>query len=220
MISARYVPAVCLLLALALVPTVIHSYAGMVVDDGRTTSTIPAVLAGFGSTPSDRHPTWGERRFESQDWVERRYTSGADDVRLTVVRSYDLKALYHHPELAVSYGTTFTRNSVRMLGPDAGIPVHVLETDMETGPVVLYVLHYGDQFVSDPIRFQLQTAAELLFSGRRQMTLFFARGDRAKAGQAVDDLPWAAVLFAAIEQFVSPDGGAARGDGRVSTAAF
>ena len=103
MLSTRYAPAICAVLLLALVPTIIHSYAGMVVPDTLSTRSIPEQLGEYGSTPTKRSAEWGERRFGSFDWFERQYTSPRDTVVLTVVRSYDLKALYHHPELAVSY---------------------------------------------------------------------------------------------------------------------
>ena len=209
MIVPRYAPAVCVLLALASIPTFIYGYAGVVVDDGRRTSAIASTVAAFSSSQSDRRSNWGKRLFDSDDWFERRYESGADEVLLTVIRSFDLKSLYHHPELAVAYGTPFTKNDVQFLGPDGRIPVHVLETADDTGPVALYVLHYGNQFVTDPIRFQLRTAADLLFSGRRQMTLFFATGERRQAGQSVRDLSWSPVLLKAIGQFVG-DAGAVR----------
>jgi hypothetical protein len=202
MMSPRYAPAVCVILALALVPTFIHSYVGLVVQDGRHTDVVEPTLAGFTSLKSDRRENWGARLFEATDWSERRYTSGLNEVMLTIIRSYDLKSLYHHPELAVAYRTSFTRSEVQYLGPAGDIPVHVLDTDDPTGPVGLYVLLYGDTFVVDPIWFQIRTAGELLAGGRQQMTLFFARGERRRSGQGVADLPWAPVLFEAIEQFI------------------
>jgi hypothetical protein len=70
MISHRFIPIVCLLLAAALVPTIIHSYSGATHDDRRTTAAIPAVLVGHDSVPSERDETWGKRRFDSDDWTE------------------------------------------------------------------------------------------------------------------------------------------------------
>ena len=201
--SLRYAPAVCVVLALALVPTLIHSYAGLVVADGRGTASVSPTLAGYSSTKLDRRESWGGRLFEATDWSERRYVSGVDAVLLTIIRSYDLKSLYHHPELAVAYGTSFTRNEVQYLGPAGDIPVHVLDTEDPTGPVGMYVLHYDKAFITDPIWFQIRTAGELLVGGRRQMTLFFARGERRRTGQTVADLPWAPVLFQAIQQFLA-----------------
>lgn len=204
MIATRYVTITGVLVALALIPTVIHNYVGLTIEDGRRTDQVAATLAGFESSKSDRKETWGGRLFEATDWSERLYVSGADEVILTVIRSYDLKSLYHHPELAVAYGANFTRHEVQYLGRRGDIPVQVLETDDPTGPVAMYVLHYGDTFVAEPIRFQIKTAGQLLIGGRRPMTLFFAQGQRRRSGVAVSELPWAPVLFTAIEQFLAP----------------
>ena len=200
MISTRFAPAVCVVVALALIPTIIHSYAGMVVKDGRSTASIPATLAGFTSVPSARDAGWGRRRFESDDWFERRYLSGTDEVLLTVLRSYDLKRLYHHPELDVAYGTAFLDEKVVELRDAPGVPVHVLSGAEETGPAA-YVLHYGDAFVANPLWFQVRVAGELLFSGRRPMTLIFAREVRGRRAGGVDANPSSRVLVDALKSF-------------------
>lgn len=198
MISTRFLPVVCALVALTLVPTFIHSYSDSAIRDGRTTAAIPAVLAGYTGTASGRNATWGQRRFESDDWAERVYRAGRDEVVLTVVRSYDAKSLYHHPELAVTENT-FPRTEVKRFAQRPEIPVHVLYAE-PTG-VALYVLQYDDAFVEDPIRFQLRSAGEMLFSGRRAMTLFFL-ADQLPAA-SVERLPSLGLLFEAIDRFTA-----------------
>jgi hypothetical protein len=204
MMSSRYAPAVCVALVVALIPTIIHSYAGMVVTDGLTASAVPPVLGAYASTPTDRSADWGERRFDSHDWFERRYRSATDDVVLTVIRSYDLKALYHHPELAVAYHfASFSTARVATLTQYPDMPVHVLSNG-DTGPIGLYVLHYDGRFIADPIRFQIRAAGELLFTGRRAMTLFFVRDESVPTGADPLDLPAAELLVSAVRQFVEP----------------
>ena len=211
MISARFAPLVCALVGLALVPTFIHSYADSTIVDGRTTEDIPASLAGYSSTPSGRNAGWGKRRFDSDDWTERVYDDGKSKVTLTVVRSYDPKALYHHPELAVAYGTTFVRGDVRRFPQRLTIPVHMLYSGRDDGPIAMYVLHYDDRFVQDPILFQIRAAGELLLSGRKAMTLFFMTDTRDQtSATAADGPPTADLLFAAIESFVSGSDGPAK----------
>ena len=206
--SSRYAPALIVALIVSLVPTIIHSYVGLVVTDGRTAATIPATLLAYSSSPTKRSATWGSSHFESNDWFEREYVANGDNVVLTVVRSYDLKALYHHPELAVAYHEAkFDRASTETPADRPDVPVHVL-TDREAGPVALYVLHYGDRFIADPIRFQLRTAGELLFTGRKPMTLFFVLDEAPPSGVTPLELPATRLLFEAIDQFV---GAAARG---------
>ncbi len=52
MISSRYALIVGLLLGLALVPTVIHSYYGLMDQDGLATAAVDAEFDGFQASPS------------------------------------------------------------------------------------------------------------------------------------------------------------------------
>jgi len=200
-ISTRFAPAICAVVALALIPTIIHSYAGIVVKDGRSTGSIPTTLAGFTAVPSARDAGWGKRRFESDDWFERRYLSGSDEVLLTVLRSYDLKRLYHHPELDVAYGAGYLSEDIVELRDAPGVPVHLLSTSGDTGGTAVYALHYGDGFVANPLWFQMRVAGELLFGGRKPMTLIFARDLRGQRTGGVDSYPSSRVLVDALKSF-------------------
>jgi hypothetical protein len=211
MISARYVPAVCVLFLIALVPTLIHSYGRDVAGDGLSTAAIGSSLVGYQSAPSGRSANWGLNRFESDDWVERNYSSGGDSVRLTVIRSSDLKSLYHHPELAVAYGprfgASFVSHEVTHLAAAPEIPVHVLRPAPGTTALGLYVLHYDNEFIDDPVWFQLRTAGKLLVTRRQRMTLFFVHDLSAPDQVDLDTLPAAKLLLTAIEQFIRPGRG-------------
>jgi len=202
-ISARFVPVLCVLVALALVPAVIHSYVGVTDDDGRRASAVPGTLAGFASVPSGRSQTWGKRRFDSDDWMERRYLTPGTETALTIVRSYDLKALYHHPELAVAYGPSYTSYERARVAVRPEMPIHVLRTDDDRGAAAFYALHYDDRFVEHPIRFQLQIAGELLFSPRKPMTLFFVSASGTPAGEDLDGLDATRLLTAAVDSFLA-----------------
>ena len=204
MMSSRYAPAVCVALVLALVPTIIHGYFGLVAADTLATKAIPLELDGYRGEPTSRSANWGRRRFESSDWLERQYAGAGDSVVLTVIRSYDLKALYHHPELAVAYPfANFLGSRLETLPDRPEVPVHVLTAE-SSGPVGLYVLHYDGRFVADPIRFQIRTAGELLFTGRKAMTLFFVRDDTVPEGVEPLKLPAARVLASAVDAFLAP----------------
>ena len=207
-VSGRFLSILCALVGLAIVPTWIHSYADFTVQDGRVTSAIPEALAGYRSTPSKRNSTWGKRRFDSDDWTERLYAANGDEVKLTVIRSYDAKSLYHHPELAVAYGPSYVRSEVLRLADRPDVPVHTIYTDEDNGTVAMYVLRYDDRFVQDPILFQMRASGELLFSGRKPMTLFFVTDDHVTTAQArsLDTLPATKVLFAALDQFLAQAG--------------
>jgi hypothetical protein len=198
--SFRYAPAVCVLLALALVPTLLHSYSTPVVNDRLTAAGVNEVLAGYASVPSDRNATWGKRRFDSDDWVERTYVSGetTERLRLTVVRTFDAKSVYHHPELAIA-DASFRAAEVKRYAERADVPVHVLRTGSSGNALGLYVLHYGSDYVEDPIWFQVRTAGAMLVSRRKPMTLFFVYSSNAR--QRTEEEA-ARLLFAAIDSFV------------------
>jgi len=202
MVSARYAPVVCILLVAALVPTVIHSYADVRENDGRLTATVPTTLQEFSGVPSSRDKGWGARRFDSHDWIERRYSSGSNSVLLTVVRSYDLKLLYHHPEIDIAYGHPFSAAEVIRLPDRPDMPVHVLRGTGSEAVNAAYVLEYEGDFIEDPVRFQLRTAGEMLFRGRRAMTVFFARDlEQAEPTRAAATLPSVALARVAAESF-------------------
>jgi hypothetical protein len=204
MISARYAPALCLLLAGALVPTVIHSYVGATTNDGREVRAIPLALDGTSGRPTSRNPGWGQIHFESGDWFERSYQVGASEVVLTVVRSYDLKRLYHHPELDIAYGTTFITHDVKRVG-DRAVPVNVMWT-VDGQTVAVSVLRYDDEFVEHPYRLQMRTAMELMVSARKPMTLFFAVQRGVSPGSDVASLPVTRLLLAAVDQLLAQRG--------------
>jgi hypothetical protein len=204
-LSTRYAPAICLVLILALIPTIIHSYAGVVTSDRLSTKTIPVQLGAYTSVPTKRSEDWGERHFDSHDWIERQYVTANDTVVLTAVRSYDLKELYHHPELAVAYHfASFSDSRIATFPERPDIPVHVLSGG-DSGAAGLYVLHYDGRFISDPILFQLRTAGELLFSGRKPMTLLFVRDDSPTSNDPMK-LPAAQLLLQAIQAFTRGSG--------------
>jgi hypothetical protein len=188
------------LLALASVPTVIHSYIDSSLSDGRTARAIPVRLAGEMGAATTRRANWGDDRLSSSDWIERRY-AGPPAVKLFVARSFDPKRLYHHPELAVDYGPSYGTATTIRLPQRSDVPVHVLRGSGKDGRrVALYTLHYDTGYVDDPILFQLRASFRSLFSRRRAMTLFFAAQDLPADG-AIESSSAASLLLAAMEAF-------------------
>jgi hypothetical protein len=118
-----------------------------------------------------------------------------------VLRSYDLKRLYHHPELDVAYGAGYLTHDIVELPTLPGVPVHVLDTNTAQRGTALYALHYDGGFVRDPLWLQARVAGQLLFSGRKQMTLLFARDVRGRKGASPGTYPSAQVLKQAVEYF-------------------
>lgn len=211
MIARRFFwPTTALLLG-ALVPTVIHGYLDSTIDDGRRAAMVPDVLGEFIATaPGVHSEAWMWRTFESRDWVERDYRDpGGTVIRLSIVRSYDAKRLYHHPELALTDGIDLESAGTRPAPGTPEVTVHVL--DGAVGPVAAYVLLYGDRAVARPYLFQMRLATEQLFSGRQAMTLFFAfvveRGDRGEPDAALQLLGDAVRAFSNLAARAAGAGG-------------
>ena len=189
MMSSRYAPVVTILLALALIPTVRNTYVDAHVSDGRTLGAIPFTLAGRPGTATERGTRWATTTLEAEDAIERRY---GPDITVFAARSFDAKQLYHHPELAVAYVRSFSASGVRPAAARPAVPIHWLTG---SDAWALYALSYDNQYVSDPVRFELRRALVSLVSPREPMTLFFAHG----RGRAPEDAE--ALLLAAIDAF-------------------
>lgn len=201
MISPRFAVPVAAMLALALVPTVIHSYRGTRIDDGLRTAAIESMLAGSASTQTARRAGWVQSNLESDDWIERVYKVNGSDVTLFVARSYDAKRLYHHPELAVLRGTQTTPRGLAHASARPDIPLHVIDTERggQKG-LAVYALLSDGRFIDNPILFQLRTSVELLTSGRQPLTLFMASDLAGSRGQ-IDDAPATRLVLAAVASF-------------------
>lgn len=202
MISSRYALSISMILALALIPTVFHSYLAVLVDDGKTAVKIPHVFGEFSSEPYNRHKArWVKQVFDSQDWVDRIYKNPSDTkVRLFVARSYDLKRLYHHPELGLSRGADLKSAGVIMLHGKPEIPVHLLQN--RNGPgLVAYVLLYDGMFIRDPLTHQLLEAFRQLISAKKAMTIFYVSDSISTNGTDFKNTSAAFILGEAIRTF-------------------
>ncbi len=202
MISPRFSSVTIGLLGIALVPIVIHSYVGRVQSDGRTTRVISPSLVGLTSEPTDRKERWVRDTYSSDDWIERRYTNGRNQLTLFVARSYDFKRLYHHPELGVLHGFDFTDGGTVHVPARPDVPIHLLESLRATaGSRAIYTLVYGTEFVDNPYVFQIRTAFRLLLQPRKPMTLFMVHdAGLLPSGALVDGLA-TRLLFQALDSF-------------------
>jgi hypothetical protein len=203
MISSRYALPVALVLTLALIPTVIHSYLGLKADDGLSVKNISSVLDNFNSTPTNRLPGWGEETFGSEDWVERTYTDEhGKSLRLFVGRSYDHKRLYHHPELALSYAKDLRSAGQIRLPGQPEIPVNVLRNEMHPN-MAAYALLYDGKFIDNPIAHQIRDSLKQLISARKPMTLFYIADDNEQKNTEFIQSPAASLLNKAIKDFMA-----------------
>lgn len=201
MISLRYAAPILALLSGALLPTFIHQYLGLTIDDGRKVDAIGWQLAGLTGEATSRRPSFGAA-YESHDWLERRYTGTAGEVTLFVARSFDAKHLYHHPENVVLRGKLFESRGTRRFEPRPDIPVHVLTSVGSGGELAAYALLYDDRFVDNPYLFQLRTSWELLIGGRKPMTLFFVHDASKRPDTPLEGALAIRVLHEAIAHFI------------------
>ncbi len=201
MIATRYLIPVIIITILALVPTIIHSYMSATVIDGKSVANIATTLKQFNSQPSHRNKTWGMDIFGSTDWFERDYQNEHyEKVRLFAARAYDHKRLYHHAELALSYGHSLTSQGVIYLPEYPDLAIHILSKD-NPPMLVAYALLYNDTLIANPITHQLSDSLKLLFSARQPMTLLYAS---QTGGFSLDNLGQSnavSLLIAAIHSF-------------------
>lgn len=201
MITTRYAIPVCILLALALIPTTIHSYVNSELSDGKFVQKIPKSLGGFTSTSTNRNPKYGMGYFLSTDWFERNYHIKNKSVRLFIARSYDHKRLYHHPELALSYAQSLPIKSIENLPNHPNISVHVLSDGK--GLRAAYVLLYDNTSITNPIKHQLTDSLRLLVNSRKPITLFYTSQSNLLPSSEFKESEAAALLSLAIENFQS-----------------
>ena len=201
--SSRYATPTLVVLLLALVPTIVNSYVGRKVVEGPALSeALPMTLDGRPSTPTRRKASSIRREFASEDWVERSYAAGLElPVTVLAVRSYDMKRLYHHPELAI---TEREYESARLLQAEgAGSPVNVHVLPGMQGGMAAYALMYRGRTIANPYLFQIRVAPELLLTGQRPLTLVFAEDAEGSASGASAQSPAVRSVVAAVAALAS-----------------
>jgi hypothetical protein len=202
MVASRYLWPVAILLSLALVPTIIHSYLQLSENNSPAIRTIKPDLGEFISIPTRKHADWGKETFGCTDWFERQYKNRqGDTARLFVGRAYDHKRLYHHPELALSHGEDLRSAGIVVLSGHPPMPVHMLRHNTQP-KIAAYALYYDGYFIADPISHQLKNSINLLFSPERPMTLFYVSEDNLDNQQDFNKTLSAKVLVAAIDSFL------------------
>jgi len=203
MMSKRQALSVIVIVLLALIPTIIHSYLDLKTVDKLSTSHISQVIDSYVSKPTQRKAGWGEDTFACYDWFERIYTNQqGKSVRLFVGRSYDHKRLYHHPDLALSYG-----KDLRMIGEikyseQFNIPVKLLANDTKF-VIAAYALLYDKQFVENAISHQLMSSIIQLITPRKPMTLFYVEEENMPEKSKFSETEAALVLEKAIKDFLT-----------------
>ena len=181
MISRRFAMPLLVALAVALLPTVQHGYVGRTpAVDKITDASLPVAVDGVTGTPKVRTGGWMTSTYGADSWAERTYdTPGPGEVSLFVARGFDLKKLYHHPELGVLRGRSF--DALRNAVVD-GRPVYVLQNATD-GESAVYALVYEGDWIGNPYALQASSALTSLWTGPRPLTLVFIYGAVLTDGQ-------------------------------------
>jgi hypothetical protein len=156
----------------------------------------------LSSHATERRATWVEKTFDTNDWIERRYTGPGNNILLFAVRSFDLKRLYHHPEIGVLRGVDVQMEGIQKLKGMADVPAYVLKNRQGKG-LAAYVLLYEGQFIENPVMTQISTSVKLLFSKRKAMTLFLVYDEHAHNDISLEQSPASKILETAITSFHS-----------------
>jgi len=199
-IDTRHLPGLALLLALAGIPTIIHSYMGTTVEDGLSPAAVPPRLKGLDARPGRHTSAWVQDTYGTSNFIEREY---GDNLTLFVARSYDPKGLYHHPENGIAHGDSYDRAVVIRTPERPDVPMFVLDNGDTRRSA--YALLYDGKFIEQPIRFQIRNAVSLLIKPKALMTLFFVRGRSSRGGSATaHDVE--SLLLAAADSFMAQKG--------------
>jgi hypothetical protein len=203
MISTRFAWPVVALLGLALVPTLIHKYVGLTIDDGRHAAAVGWTLAGLRGAPTSRSAATIRDIYDSVDWIERRFAGAEGEVTIFVARSFDAKRLYHHPENSILHGKIFDSRGTRRLPQMPDVPLRVLVSAERGTDFAAYALLYDGRFIDNPYLFQLRASWGLLIGGRKPMTLFLVHDASHPPDVAVENSLAVRVLHDAIRQFIA-----------------
>jgi len=182
--SRRHLWPLVITLCVSLVPTLQYGYDGHPREASKITQTsLPAAVGGLAGLPKDRTGGWLQATYGADSWAERTYNvPGAGSIGLFVARGFDMKKLYHHPELGVMRGHQFEPQRTQVLDGDADQVVHVLQGAAGQESAA-YVLLYDGRWVSNPYALQLSSAVTTLWTGPRPLTLIFAYGAVLANGQ-------------------------------------
>jgi hypothetical protein len=174
-VSKRYAGHVLVCVVPVLVIVVIHSYIGLQVEDCRELSGLFPNAAGDTSSP--RRDARMREVFDAVQWEEGTLdtTVPASQMKFSIIRSYDPKKIYHHPEISLVRGATPARRDVEYIDAEGErVPVHrAYYNPASTTALVAFILIYHSRPVDNPYLSQIRSAPLQFVRGSYPMTLFF-----------------------------------------------
>jgi hypothetical protein len=164
--SARYSAHLLYLLAPALLAVAAHRYVGLDHDD----CAEPQKLMTFGESSRLNALRDTFSMFQGNEGP----LTGMQG-RFAIVRSYDLKRLYHHPELVLLHGSAIDGVEVEWATDGAeSLPVHRVHFEKRDPPRYAgYLLIHGSRVIAKPYQAHLAALPIQFLTGARPMTLAF-----------------------------------------------
>ena len=176
--SLRYVRPLGLVLALASVPVLVHSYIGVAAE---SCADPEALLSGVEATqPSASRAEFLRSEMHASAFAETLVAGSQEGsgFRSLVLRSWDPKRLYHRPAQRLLKGSVVKGTHWEGLDSDDGkLPIQVVDYEdliiSGHAPVAAYLLVYAGEPVSNPYLAQLRSSLRQLVFGKQPMPLYF-----------------------------------------------
>ncbi len=190
-LAQRYAPHITVLVGLALLPVVVHSYAQRRTDDCANPFVLVASARASDASETRRH--FMQERMGAYQWREGQVIppDGGPRLSYAIVRSYDPKRVYYRPERNLVGKQEPERIVLDTIDVDGEqVPIRVVEyarqrrTHLQS--LAAYLLVYDGEPVTNPYTAQILAAPGLMVAGSRPMTLFFVWGQAL-----TDELPGA-----------------------------
>lgn len=179
-LSTLYAPHLALVMLLAAVPVVLHSYAQVESDECAAPGRL--VRRSIVRPPSARRIAFIEGKFATSQFREGRLpeADGLPPMRWLVLRTHDAKNLYYRlAQRVLSREPDSVRVESIRVG-DLTLPIRRVEYAPQPGSPhgawASYLLVYDGKPVGNPYLNQMLAAPLRVFTGSRPMTAFFISG--------------------------------------------
>ncbi len=176
-LSTRYVPHMAVMILVAMVPIVVHSYLDLRSDE----CADPVRLAASSSWRHQKErDAFMRERLGAHQWKEGRLPAepGEPSIHYTIARSYDAKRLYYRIERRLLVAEPDLQKIIKVQANSEQLPIRTLRFHPKPGSagaaVAAYLLVYDGRPVGNPYVNQLLAAPLRMLTGRLPMTAFFA----------------------------------------------
>ncbi|MCP4007608.1 MAG: hypothetical protein GY725_25790 [bacterium] len=180
-ISARYAPHIAVMLAVVLIPVVIHDYVGWRRDDCAN----PGVLIpdSYAERQPEKRQSFMKSAFAADQWREGRVHGdrGETPLSYSIIRSWNAKRVYYRPAHRIAPARKPSGEHLKWVEHKGErIPIHVGDFGKRTlggvRSLSVYALLYDSQPVANPYWTQLLAAPSMLIRGSQPMTLLIVSG--------------------------------------------